>query len=118
KVPVRIDPQNPYQIYALVLGRWITCRASPAPSYAKKSALEQIVEGAVLLAGPDLRNTVRTDADRRLVQAITTRANARSISLPPAAIHADLPTQLAEDEDIFDEIACDELPRLQEASWA
>lgn len=118
KVPVRIDPQNPYQIYALVLGRWITCRASPAPSYAKKSALEQIVEGAVLLAGPDLRNAVRTDADRRLVQAITTRSNARSIPLPPAAIHADLPTQLAEDKDIFDEIACDELPHLQEASWA
>lgn len=118
KVPVRIDPQNPYQIYALALDRWITCQASPAPSYSKKSALEQIVEGAVLLAGPDLRNAVRTDADRGLVQAITTRSKASSIPLPPAAINTDLPTQLAEGKDIFDEIACDELPRLQEASWA
>ena len=118
KVPVRIDPQNPYQIYALVLDCWITCRASPAPSYAMKSALEQIVEGAVLLAGPELRNAVRADADRRLVQAITARTNASSIPFPPMAADAGVPSQPPENKDVFDEIARDELPRLLEATWA
>ena len=117
KIPVRIDPQNPYQIYALALDRWITCQASPAPSYAKKSALEQLVEGAVLLAGPELRNAVRADADRGLVQAITTRSNARSIPLPPPATNTGLFTQPDDNRDIFDEIASDQLPRLPGESW-
>lgn len=118
KIPVRIDPQDPYRIYALVAGTWTACFASPEPSYALKSGLQQVVEGVLQLDRYELNKAIREDSDRLLARAIQRRSNEPSMPLAEAAGVA--PLQASNDTDgssLFAEVLGDSLPDLEEATW-
>lgn len=117
RIPVRDDPQDPYRIYALPQDRWVTCFASPAPSYAKKSPLQQIVEGAIQLDRYELNKAIKEDSDRLLVQAILQRESASSMPLPDLIGTAPCAVQHTESVDFFSEVARDALPSLAETFW-
>lgn len=80
-VPVRRDPQDPYRAYALIDGRWVTCKASAAPGYDTKHSLLQAAEGVIMLDGAELRVAVRDDADRLLMEALRRRQAAPALPL-------------------------------------
>lgn len=118
KIPVRIDPQDPYRIYALVAGTWTTCFASPEPSYALKSGLQQVVEGMLQLDRYELNKAIREDSDRLLAQAIQRRSTESSTPLMEAAGVA--PQRISHDAEgsgLFAEVLGDPLPELVEATW-
>jgi len=116
-IPVRDDPQDPYRVYALPKDRWVTCLASPAPSYAKKSPLQQIVEGVIQLDRSELNDAIKEDSDRLLVQAILQRNSASSLAFADPISTAPCAVQHAESTDLFSEVAHDALPGLVETSW-
>lgn len=118
KIPVRIDPQDPYRIYALVANTWTACFASPEPSYALKSGLEQVVEGVLQLDRYELNKAIREDSDRLLARAIQRRSTEPSIPLVEAAGAA--PQRISHDAEgtqLFVEVLGDSLPELVETTW-
>lgn len=118
KIQVRIDPQDPYRIYALVAGTWTACFASPEPSYALKSGLQQVVEGVLQLDRYELNKAIREDSDRLLARAIQRRSTEPSIPLAEAAGVA--PLQIShdtQDSNFFTEVLGESLPDLVEAAW-
>lgn len=118
KIPVRIDPQDPYRIYALVANTWTACFASPEPSYALKSGLEQVVEGVLQLDRYELNKAIREDSDRLLARAIQRRSTVPSIPLVEAAGVA--PQRISHDAEgskFFVEVLGDSLPELVETTW-
>jgi len=118
RIPVRIDPQDPYRIYALVAGTWKACFASPEPSYALKSGLQQAVEGVLQLDRYELNKAIREDSDRLLARAIQRRSTEPSIPLAEAAgIASPQISHDAEGPNLFAEVLGDSLPELVEATW-
>jgi len=118
KIQVRIDPQDPYRIYALVGNTWIACFASPEPSYALKSGLEQTAEGVLQLDRYELNKAIREDSDRLLTQAVRRRRTETSIPLTKAAgIATQRIAHDAEVSNLFAEVLGDSLPELVEATW-
>lgn len=65
-VDVRIDPEQPFCVYALIDNRWITCHASRSRSFELLSHSNRWRENLVQTAPPDLKNALRNDADRGL----------------------------------------------------
>lgn len=118
KIPVRIDPQDPYRIYALVANVWTACFASPEPSYALKSGLAQVVEGVLQLDRYELNKAIHEDSDRLLARAIQRRSVEPSIPLAEAA--GVVPQRIsrdAEGSNLFSEVLGYSLPELVEATW-
>ncbi|MBE1162301.1 TnsA endonuclease N-terminal domain-containing protein [Dyella acidiphila] len=118
KIPVRPDPQDPYRIYAQVAGTWVACFASPEPSYALKSGLQQVVEGVLQLDRYELNKAIREDSDRLLARAIQRRSTGPSTPLVEAA--GFVPQRIshnAEASSFFADVLDDSLPELAEATW-
>jgi putative transposase len=55
KAPVRIDPENPYTVYALVDGQWVSCLAKGAVEFQLKSRLDQMAENLAIRGAGALR---------------------------------------------------------------
>jgi putative transposase len=113
RLKVRDDPQDPYRVYALTHDVWTTCLASPAPSYAKLTPLQQIVEGVFQLDRSEFDQAVRDDADRLFVQAIQRREAAPSMPLQAPQCVEGPPAET----DLFDATDSGALPELVEATW-
>ncbi len=67
-VTVRIEPENPYQIYALTGDQWITCRATGDQQFQTKSATSQQAEALRLLDGSKARKEAKNEADNGLIR--------------------------------------------------
>ena len=116
---VRIDPEDPYRVYALVRETWVTCLASRAPIYLTQTSLAQAVEGVVMLDGSKMREVVKEDADRNLVHAVRAR-QAGSTFQSSAATAPPLMTEAVEPPgavDFFAEAASSELHKLETPQW-
>lgn len=120
-VDVRIDPEDPYRVYALVDGNWITCLASRSPTYLTQTYLKQAVEGVLVHDGGKARDAAKNDADRNLVSAILSRQSGNgnthsdSITSPPPSDAA--PAADTELEDLFSAAASSQLDRLETHQW-
>ena len=55
---VRVDPENPYQIYALVNGNWITCGATKLNRFSASDSTSQFIEGLIALECQSKRNSI------------------------------------------------------------
>jgi hypothetical protein len=94
------------------------CFASPEPSYALKSGLEQVVEGVLQLDRYELNKAIREDSDRLLARAIQQRSAGPSRSLVEAAgVAQQRISHDSEDSNLFAEVLDDSLPELVEATW-
>jgi len=118
-VEVRIDPEDPYRVYALVGETWVTCLASRAPIYLTQTSLAQAAEGVVILDGGKMREVVKEDADRNLVHAVRARQQGPTFpwsatTAPPAMTEAVEPPGAV---DFFAEAASSELHKLETPQW-
>lgn len=117
KIVVRIDPEDPYRVYALIEHQWVTCTASKSISYAKQALSQRTVEGIVQLDRNELKDAVRLDGDRLLAQTIQRREDELTAEKPEQALQR-VPTSDAFCEiDLFAEVRLEQLPDLAEMSW-
>lgn len=120
-VDVRVDPEDPYRIYALVDSHWISCIASRSPTYLTQTFLKQAVEGVLVLDGGKAREAAKNDADRSLVNTILSRQNiagathSDGITAPPPG-HS-TPGATPEVEQLFATAAASRLEDLETHRW-
>lgn len=67
-VEVRIDPEDPYKVYALVNEKWVTCRSARSIEFDLKSPVIRIAEGVKVLEGREARKRAAEVADQALHQ--------------------------------------------------
>lgn len=70
-VEVRIDPENPYLVFALINGAWEACYHSRVNSYLSMSQHEQFEKGLVLLEAKHLIKKLQLEADIKLASLIS-----------------------------------------------
>lgn len=121
-IPVRRDPQDPYRVYALVEGTWVTCATSSAVRNDLKHPLNQMVTGVIALDGADLRRVVREDADYRLMEAIEGRGpdlSRTGVTTGDTCRHPkfEIEKNAANDVDLFADVAKRELDLLEVTRW-
>lgn len=117
RILVRIDPQDPYRVYALTDDHWVTCFASAAPSYGKRSPLQQVVEGAIQLDRNELTKAMKEDSDRLLVRAMQSCDVEHSKPRPQTEDVARVMLRQDSPEDLFAQVKADQLPELEEVPW-
>ncbi len=70
KVEVRIDPENPHVIYALVFDKWAPCYTRGIQRFNALDAESQFVEGLIALETRNLKSQLTMAADESLVDII------------------------------------------------
>ncbi|WP_181300279.1 DDE-type integrase/transposase/recombinase [Rhodanobacter sp. PCA2] len=73
KVDVRDDPEDPFRLYALMGGQWITALASHAPRHSLQDACGMAASNAILMDCGDIRELAKADAERLLVAHVRRR---------------------------------------------
>ena len=119
-VPVRRDPQDPYRVYALVKGRWVTCKASASPGYDNMSPIRQAADGVIMLDGARVRDTVRDDSDRLLMETLRQRKSAPPLPMDPGAAGVSSPwegSSNATEIDYFAEVARKDITPAGAGKW-
>jgi len=104
EVEVRVDPECPYQLYARVGDRWVTCEASRNPRYWRKRCVDREVEALQRYGAGPLRAQAKQDAQEQLVTLqATTNVRAETCDEPREA-----EVDAAEDQptggSVFDEV--------------
>ncbi len=70
KTEVRIDPENPYRIFARVFDEWVPCYSTGSNELALRDPIHQLAEGIRIVDCENARKIANADADRALVQAL------------------------------------------------
>jgi len=68
KLEVRIDPENPYVVYALIDNAWVTCSNSQLNLFSAKDHVSQFVEGLLQLDAAEVRQSEKLEADELVVK--------------------------------------------------
>lgn len=77
KIDVRDDPEDPFRLYALADGQWITALSSHAPRHSLQDACAMAASNAILMDCGDIRELAKADAERRLVAHVRRRDEAK-----------------------------------------
>lgn len=116
---VRIDPENPYTIYASVEGAWVPCFSSDANTYAALDGPSQKALGMTQLEMSAARGQFKQEQDEDLVKLL------REMDLV-AEQSQDCPVAYAEDKEgdagdaefpWLDRLELDRLPPLEPVQW-
>lgn len=70
KLEVRVDPENPYLVYALIDNNWVTCTNTRINSYSAKNHDGQFVEGLLQIETSEIRNAEKLAADEMIVRML------------------------------------------------
>lgn len=70
KLDVRIDPENPHVIYALVDNQWCPCYSAEINTFSSKNHVDQLVEGLTKYEVLKLRSRIREQDDIELVKIL------------------------------------------------
>ena len=68
KLEVRIDPENPYVVYALIENAWVTCSNAQLNLFSVKGHVSQFVEGLLQLDAAEVRKAEKLEADELVVK--------------------------------------------------
>lgn len=94
RLEVRIDPENPHRIFALVDSDWVPCYSGYINSYAAKDTITQLVEGMTVLDASKARKAIASEADTDLSRRAAEFDQIHSSSV------AQLSEQLLGEEDV------------------
>jgi len=70
KLVVRIDPENPHVVYALIDQHWVACSSSHINTYSAKDPVSQLLEGLVYMEISSLKQSEKLEADIELARII------------------------------------------------
>ncbi|WP_028884908.1 TnsA endonuclease N-terminal domain-containing protein [Teredinibacter turnerae] len=69
-VEVRVDPENPHTVFALIDNSWCPCYSSRINRYSALNAISQKVEGLIAVEAFGERQKVKQEADEEAVRII------------------------------------------------
>ncbi|WP_455387576.1 hypothetical protein [Petrachloros mirabilis] len=117
KPEVRIEPENPYRVYAHVKDDWVTCSGTQARRFETLDPVLQIAEAMRVLDGRTLRDQAKDEAEQQLIS--------RMLALDSPAVSAtslltnDLQNtvNLAPTMSLFDELRSIDLQPAETSTW-
>lgn len=89
---VRLEPEDPYRVYALVNKDWLTCLANGEMQFRTKSDIERQAESIRILDRRKARTEAKADADEILIKLLIEKDE---ISLLPAPAFDDNQTLIS-----------------------
>ena len=117
KLEVRIDPENPHVIYALIENEWCPCFSSDINTYSAKSPVMQIVEGLTKYEASQLKNKIKEQDDFELVKII--REMNKMIGIDDVLPVAEIENRPSENDDelVFDDFKYADIKAYKRESW-
>jgi hypothetical protein len=117
---VRLEPEDPYKIYAKIGNSWVTCLASGEQKFLSQDPDIQLAEAIRINDGRKFRDKIKEESDQLLVKEV--------INTEPEAINKKeiyLPGKQPKNEDslnkseksIFDELDDEDLIPLPSKKW-
>lgn len=82
KVEVRIEPQNPYIVYALINSQWHVCEASQLNAFNSLSIPEQLSKAATIRELRKQIGNVRKEANKKAIRMFNEHSSEQSFQLP------------------------------------
>lgn len=117
KLKVRLDPENPHVIYALIDNEWVMCASSRINTYSAKDAVSQFVDGLLLKEAASIRRLAKIEADEKLVCIIKemNRISESDSSVP--VIQIDVQAEMEDNESIFSRLLESDIKPLAIERW-
>lgn len=103
---VRLEPEDPYRIYARVKDEWVICLSGGETQFRAKDRVSQLAESIRILDSRTLRDKAKEDAESILIDVLLENRNQESCLTKPDK--KDLPQHNPTNESvhsIFDEVA-------------
>lgn len=67
RTEVRIEPEDPYRIYAWVVDHWVVCMATGVNRFMAKDPIDRLAYAIKMLDGKALRDAAKNEAERLLI---------------------------------------------------
>jgi len=117
KLEVRIDPENPHVIYALIENEWCPCFSAEINTYSAKSSVMQIVEGLTKYEASQLKINIKEQDDFELAKII--REMNKMIGLDDVLPVAEIEDKSSggDDESAFDDFKYVDIKAYKRESW-
>lgn len=90
---VRLEPEDPYRVYALVKGEWATCYANGETQFKAKSSLEQLAESIRILDGRSARDAAKEYSEGVLIEQQLDKEENRTPQDQEPNLYLDSPSQ-------------------------
>lgn len=100
KVSVRIDPENPYVVYALVDKKWVPCWNNGINTFETFSPETQYAQGIIKLEGRALRSKARDIQDEEFIATLNQLPT--DIAVKPMLVPISVPSTEDLSESAFD----------------
>ncbi len=114
RTKVRIEPENPYVVYAEINGIWHTCYAGQYSRFENQNELEKLAEATQVLEGASFKREVRAQAQRDFIRTLNQcdedRVAHKAIQANALPKQLDLPIA----RNLFDEVRADSVDALTE----
>lgn len=115
RIEVRLDPENPYLVFAMINGVWEACYHSKINSYLSLSQYEQFEKGLVLLEAKHLIKKLQLEADVKLASLISQlEAQEPEQSIDAQSITCE---EAYKKEDQVFSIDANQIPELEVGGW-
>ncbi len=112
KVNVRIEPENPYHIYAQIKGGWVSCYASKLKQFNALDPVSRLAEAVRILDGRKTRDIAKEEANQTLAK----RAIKADKALTAEYTVIDEPEKMNANDDlssIFDRLRTMQVEKIQ-----
>lgn len=116
----RLEPEDPYKVYAKVGNIWVTCLASGEQKFLSQDPDIQMAEAVRINDGRKFRDKIKEESDQLLIQEILNTEpepiNKKKIYLPGTKKKGDK-TESKVEQSIFDKIDEEDLQPLTSKKW-
>lgn len=104
KVKVRLDPEEPFVVYALINNAWHRCHANGADEFSRLTLIEKLTEATRLLDGRELTRKVREESQQEFTRKVLeTDAKREATQVdPPSTPTEQIPLPIP--RSLFDEV--------------
>lgn len=118
KLVVRLDPEHPHIIFALIDKCWVACASSRINTYSAKDSISQFVDGLLLQETSSIRRIAKIEADVQLVKIIKEMdvIAAADDSVVPV-LQVDMPVEAIEHQSIFEQLQDTDIEPVSIQRW-
>lgn len=115
---VRIEPEDPYRIYAWVVDHWVVCMATGANRFMAKDPIDRLADAIKLLDGKALRNTAKDEAEQLLIRNLI-EADSQLSAKRVLEMDSDAPAQASppHTKSLFDAVSKGVHAELEVSEW-
>lgn len=120
KLNVRLEPENPFQIYAQIEDKWVVCSSSEIKVFKTKDPIVRLAEASRILDCRAIRDQAKQDASQSLVRKIMDTDDTYKVRDSSASNDEDNDFINIGDNKVislFDDLRGDELDDIEESKW-